>query len=340
MRRQSFRTSLDQVTKSRCNSHGKYDRDSGCPKDSWYSTIVTAGEKKTASRRDAIPPTSVETAATDLHRFDFDGMRHKHGGHLKHLESISLSCLHWEQDKLTRSQLLVMRSAIIHLAITRPACTICENCHMITLCWPYLHATIYNRTRVDPPGASPPVSWLGPCVGCLASRQQKKSTDLTWTNEAFPASQNKMLPFRSIRRRLQTKGLSGSISSNIRLRFWVLTVFFWEWSLLQQLQLSDWTEWDVNLSGLQSIKWLGHIPTAPANITEIMVSPKTLDLRLVTAGGRKTSQWNAILPKFVKKAPTDLHRFDLDWASLGAPCTQAKIYKQARYGCRATVVEN
>ena len=39
-------------------------------------------------------------------------------GHLKHLESISLSCLHWEQDKLTQSQLLVMQSAIIHLAIT------------------------------------------------------------------------------------------------------------------------------------------------------------------------------------------------------------------------------
>ena len=173
-----------------------------------------------------------------------------------------------------------MQSAIIRLAITRTVCTICENCPVITLCWPYLYATIYNCTRVDPPGASPPVSWLVPCVGCLASRQLIPSPDLTWTNEAFPASQNKMLRFRSIRRQLQTKGLSGSISSNIWLRFWVLTVFFWEWSLLQQLQLSDWTEWDVNLSGLQSINWLGHIPTAPANITEIMVSPKTLDLRL------------------------------------------------------------
>ena len=38
MRRQSFRTSLDQVTKPRCNSHGKYDGDCGCLKDSWYST--------------------------------------------------------------------------------------------------------------------------------------------------------------------------------------------------------------------------------------------------------------------------------------------------------------
>ena len=32
--------------------------------------------------------------ATDFHHFDFDGKRHKHGGHLKHLASISLSCLH------------------------------------------------------------------------------------------------------------------------------------------------------------------------------------------------------------------------------------------------------
>ena len=89
-----------------------------------------------------------------------------------------------------------MQSAIIRLAITRTACTICENCHMIILCWPYLRATIYNCTRVDPPGASPPVSWLVPCVGFLASRQLSPSPDLTWTNEAFLASQNKMLPFR------------------------------------------------------------------------------------------------------------------------------------------------
>ena len=45
MRRQSFRTSLDQVTKSRCNSNGKYDRDCGCPKDSWYS-IADSWRKK------------------------------------------------------------------------------------------------------------------------------------------------------------------------------------------------------------------------------------------------------------------------------------------------------
>ena len=75
-----------------------------------------------------------------------------------------------------------MQSAIIRLAITRTACTICENCHMIILCWPYLHATIYNC--------------LVPCVGFLASRQLSPSPDLTWTNEAFLASQYKMLPFR------------------------------------------------------------------------------------------------------------------------------------------------
>ena len=53
--------------------------------------LVTAGAKKVASRWIVIPPTSVKMAATDLHRFDFDGMRKAaHGGHLKHLESISL----------------------------------------------------------------------------------------------------------------------------------------------------------------------------------------------------------------------------------------------------------
>ena len=112
----------------------------------------TVGEEKTVSQWNAIPPKFVKNAATDWHRFDFDGLRHKHGGYLKHLESISLSCLHWEQDKLTRSQLLVRQSAIIHLAITRTVCIICENCHMIILCWPYSHATIHNCTRVDPPG--------------------------------------------------------------------------------------------------------------------------------------------------------------------------------------------
>ena len=79
--------------------------------------LVTAGAKEVASRRNAMPPKFVKNAATDFHRFDFDGMRHKHGGYLKRLASISLSRLHWEQDKLTQSQLLVMQSAIIHLTI-------------------------------------------------------------------------------------------------------------------------------------------------------------------------------------------------------------------------------
>ena len=50
--------------------------------------LVTAGEKKTASRRNAIPPTSVKTAAKGLHRIELDRLRYKHGGGLKHLESI------------------------------------------------------------------------------------------------------------------------------------------------------------------------------------------------------------------------------------------------------------
>ena len=106
--------------------------------------LATAGAKK-----------SVKTAPTGLHHFDFDGMRQAHGGHLKHLESSSLSCLHGEH-KLTQSPLLVMQSAIIHLAITKTVCIVCENCHMIiVLCWPYLHVQLYP---VDPPSASPSVS--------------------------------------------------------------------------------------------------------------------------------------------------------------------------------------
>ena len=114
--------------------------------------------------------------------------------------------------------------------------------------------------------------------------KRSPSPDLTWTNETFSASQYKMLPFMSIRRQLQTKGLSDSISSNIWLRFWVLTVCFWD--LLQQLFAC--TEWDVNLSRLQSdhmIK-LGHIAIAAANMTEIVATPTTLDIQLATAGAK------------------------------------------------------
>ena len=50
--------------------------------------LVTAGEKRTASRRNAIPPTSVKTAAKGLHRIELDRLRYKHGGGLKHPESI------------------------------------------------------------------------------------------------------------------------------------------------------------------------------------------------------------------------------------------------------------
>ena len=141
--------------------------------------------------------------------------------------------------------------------------------------------------------------------------KRSPSPDLTWTNETFSASQYKMLPFMSIRRQLQTKGFSDSISSNIWLRFWVLTVCFWD--LLQQLFAC--TEWDVNLSRLQSdhmIK-LGHIAIAPANMTEIVATPTTLDIQLATAGAKNSvSRWNAIPSTSVKTAPTGLHRFDFD----------------------------
>ena len=99
--------------------------------------LATAGAKNSVSRWNAIPSTSVKTAPTGLHRFDFDGMRQAHGGHLKHLESTSFSCLHGEQDNLTRTQLLVMQSATIHMA-TRTVCIMCENCHVIIFCKTYM----------------------------------------------------------------------------------------------------------------------------------------------------------------------------------------------------------
>ena len=78
MRCQSFRNTFDQMTGSHSNSPGKYDRDYGFPKDSWYS--IGDSWRKNASRWNAILPKFVKKAATDLHRFDFDGLRHKHGG--------------------------------------------------------------------------------------------------------------------------------------------------------------------------------------------------------------------------------------------------------------------
>ena len=130
MRCQSFKTSKwsrDQ-TGPHCNSPGKYGRNRGYPKDSWYS--IGYSWRKEFCQSMERHPAIVKTAAIDLHRFDFDVMRQAHGGHLKHLESISLSCLHGEQDNLTQTQLLVMQSATIHMA-TRTVCIMCENCHVI-----------------------------------------------------------------------------------------------------------------------------------------------------------------------------------------------------------------
>ena len=92
--------------------------------------LATAGAKK-----------SVKTAPTGLHHFDFDGMRQAHGGHLKQLESISLSCLHGEHE-LTQSQLLVMQSAIFHLAITRTY----QNCLHNMRQLPYDHLVLAMLT--------------------------------------------------------------------------------------------------------------------------------------------------------------------------------------------------
>ena len=98
-----------------------------------------------------------------------------------------------------------------------------------------------------------------------------------------------------------------------------LCIFFWggccnvNFGMVDLAAQTVWLHWmRCHPSGIHSIKWLGHIPIAPANMTEIMVSQRTLDIQLVTAGEKNASRWNAILPKFVKKAATDLHRFDFD----------------------------
>ena len=90
--------------------------------------LVTAGAKEVGSRRNAIPPTFVKNAATDWYRFDFDGLRHKHGGQLKRLESISLSCLQWEQHKLTQSQLLVTQMSCNLRQFTWPSPELLAQC--------------------------------------------------------------------------------------------------------------------------------------------------------------------------------------------------------------------
>ena len=77
-----------------------------CKDDAWIGQQANSGLTK------PVEPFHTENASV------WNTAQSSGAGHLKHLESISLSCLHWEQDKLTQSQLLVMQSAIIHLAIT------------------------------------------------------------------------------------------------------------------------------------------------------------------------------------------------------------------------------
>ena len=199
MRCQSFRTSIDQMTGLHCNSPGKYDRDCGFAEGPWYS-IGDSWRKRGWQSTERHPTNVCQKccyrlvslwfwwAATQAW-WTFDTS-------WKYFTFMFALGAGQIDPESTAGHANVRQSATIHLAITRTACTMCENCHMIILCWPYLHATIYNCTRVNPPGASPPVSWLVPCVGFLASRQLSPSPDLTWTNEAFLASQNKMLPFR------------------------------------------------------------------------------------------------------------------------------------------------
>ena len=76
-----------------------------------------------------------------------------------------------------------------------------------------------------------------------------------------------------------------------------MSILGW-WSLLHYL--FDCTEWDVNLSGLQSIKWLGSIAIALANMSRIVVSSKTLDIQLVTAGVDATPSRQSLSKKLLQ----------------------------------------
>ena len=207
MRCQSFRTSLDRMTESHCNSPGKYDRNCACPKDSWYSTS-DSWRKEGCQSMDRHPANVCQNGCYRLASLWFWWY--------------AKSSAWWTFETSWKYFTLMFALGAGHSdADSTAGHAICDNSlghHQnclynmrkvpyILSCWAYMTHTTCNCTIlyiVDPPGVSPSVSCLVPCVGFLASRQQKKSPDLTWSNETFLASQNKMLPFRSIRRQLYT----------------------------------------------------------------------------------------------------------------------------------------
>ena len=175
MRCQSFRTSLDQMTGSHCNSPGKYGRNRGYPKDSWYSigyswrkefcqsmerhtaNVCKNGCYRLASLWFWCDATSAWwTFKTSWKYFTFMfawGAQidpESTAGHAICDNSFGhhQNCLH-SMRKLPCDHLFARHT-----------------CNYVTI-----------QFCIDPPGASPYVSWLWlvPCVGFLASRQQKKS---------------------------------------------------------------------------------------------------------------------------------------------------------------------
>ena len=101
-------------------------------------------------------------------------------------------------------------------------CTICENCHMIILCWPYLHVTIELYTCRST-GCFTFCFLIGE-MRWLSCKSTAKEVHLQiWPGPTKHFQPPSMVAIQVTRRQLQTRGLSGSISSNIWLRFWVLT---------------------------------------------------------------------------------------------------------------------
>ena len=197
MRCQSFRTSIDQMTGLHCNSPGKYDRDCGFAEGPWYS-IGDSWRKGGCQSTERHPANVCQKCCYRLVSLWFWWAATQAWKTFETSWEYFTFMFAWVAAQIDPES--TAGHAICDNSLGRHQ-TCLHNMRKL----PYDHLVLailtcnyiqYNCTRVDPPGASPPVSWLGPCVGCLSSRQLSPSPDLTWTNEAFPASQNKMLPFK------------------------------------------------------------------------------------------------------------------------------------------------
>ena len=99
---------LRPKVRSKFCKHDRYDGPQSC-----------TSLRRSCVRRFGTMPVFVKTAVTDMHRCDSCVMWQACAGYWKHLENRSVSSLHWNWDKLTQGQLLVLHFEILHLAMTR-----------------------------------------------------------------------------------------------------------------------------------------------------------------------------------------------------------------------------